>query len=286
MDEWWGPADKTRGALAFVHIPPYTIQAVWETLNSTINPGLDADALGGGSTQGTTVAGNIGSDDPFWDALNANVKNLHAVISGHDHGDEWCAREPTKDVIFCFAKHSGFVEFRFYERAPPTDVNCVVMAAIVTPDGAMGLVSVVTATARSQPRTRPFIHTGPSDLKYVASSQDPGGFPTYEAPWHGGAVTRLSNGAYHILDSSGTMYVGRSLTEDPSVSPKPVISVAPVEAGARPKWFVQKCSGGRYTLRIANAPVGDVSGSLFAFLHPLHTPEEWVITHVQGDLYT
>ena len=55
-----------------------------------------------------------------------------------DHGDEWCAREPTKDVIFCFAKHSGFVEFRFYERAPPIDVNCVAMAAIVTPDGAMG----------------------------------------------------------------------------------------------------------------------------------------------------
>ncbi|KAG2107599.1 hypothetical protein BD769DRAFT_1392961, partial [Suillus cothurnatus] len=39
-------------------------------------------------------------DQPFWDALNANIKNLHAVISGHDHGDEWCAREPTKDVIF------------------------------------------------------------------------------------------------------------------------------------------------------------------------------------------
>ena len=60
MDDVWGPADKTRGALAFVHIPPYvhpqhgliaeclcgytcrhTVQAVWETLNSTINPGLD-----------------------------------------------------------------------------------------------------------------------------------------------------------------------------------------------------------------------------------------------------
>lgn len=22
MDEYWGPADRTRGALAFVHIPP------------------------------------------------------------------------------------------------------------------------------------------------------------------------------------------------------------------------------------------------------------------------
>ena len=69
----------------------------------------------------------MGNDAPFWNALNANVKNLHAVISGHgapptastskliiddiysspDHGNEWCAREPTKDVIFCFDKHSG-----------------------------------------------------------------------------------------------------------------------------------------------------------------------------------
>lgn len=25
-----------------------------------------------------------------------------------DHGNEWCAREPTADVIFCFDKHSGY----------------------------------------------------------------------------------------------------------------------------------------------------------------------------------
>ncbi|GJE86758.1 metallo-dependent phosphatase [Phanerochaete sordida] len=108
MDEYWGPADKTRGALAFVHIPPHAVQAVWETLNSTVNPGLNADSLGVGSTQASGTPANAGKDQPFWDALNANVKNLHAVISGHDHGDEWCAREPTKDVIFCFDKHSGY----------------------------------------------------------------------------------------------------------------------------------------------------------------------------------
>jgi len=108
MDEVWGPANSTRGALAFVHIPPHAVQAVWETLNSTINPGLDADALGQGSTQATADPSSAGKDQPFWDSLNANVKNLHAVISGHDHGNEWCAREPTKDVIFCFDKHSGY----------------------------------------------------------------------------------------------------------------------------------------------------------------------------------
>jgi hypothetical protein len=75
---------------------------------------------------------SVGKDQLFWDALNANVKNLHAVFSGHgesaiglrfslslgpltmvfiDHGNEWCAREPSKDVIFCFGKHSGYGAF-------------------------------------------------------------------------------------------------------------------------------------------------------------------------------
>ncbi|KAG6327332.1 hypothetical protein ID866_11757 [Astraeus odoratus] len=49
-----------------------------------------------------------GNDSPFWDALNTYVKNLRVVVSGHDHGDEWCKREPTHDVIFCFGKHSGY----------------------------------------------------------------------------------------------------------------------------------------------------------------------------------
>lgn len=83
-----------------------------------------ADELGSGSSQATEDPSSLGNDQPFWDALNANIVNLHAVISGHgkyhtslslkltyfhtvDHGNEWCAREPSKDVIFCFDKHSG-----------------------------------------------------------------------------------------------------------------------------------------------------------------------------------
>ncbi|KAI6096073.1 Metallo-dependent phosphatase [Pisolithus croceorrhizus] len=107
MNVAWGPPES-RSALAFVHIPPHTIQAVQETLNSTVNPGLNADGLGRGSTQATNNPASAGSDRPFWDALNTHVKNLRAVVSGHDHGDEWCAREPTYDVIFCFSKHSGY----------------------------------------------------------------------------------------------------------------------------------------------------------------------------------
>ena len=88
-----------------------------------INLGV-ADVLGSGSTQDSQ---DQSKDDPFWDALNAEVKNLHGVISGHgnfarptriltfkltagyttDHGNEWCKREPSKNVIFCFDKHSG-----------------------------------------------------------------------------------------------------------------------------------------------------------------------------------
>ena len=44
---------------------------------------IPADVLGSGSTQATTVASDADKDDPFWDALNAEVKNLHGVISGH-----------------------------------------------------------------------------------------------------------------------------------------------------------------------------------------------------------
>jgi hypothetical protein len=94
---------------------------------------FSADTLAQGSTQATADPSSAGNDQPFWDALNANIKNLHAVISGHgqfadlqvlswrlsydcvwfftDHGNEWCAREPSKDVIFCFDKHSGYVAF-------------------------------------------------------------------------------------------------------------------------------------------------------------------------------
>lgn len=51
------------------------------------------DELGSGSTQATVDEANNGKDQPFWDALNAYVPNLHAVISGH--GEFSCARQLT-----------------------------------------------------------------------------------------------------------------------------------------------------------------------------------------------
>ncbi|KAF9242310.1 Metallo-dependent phosphatase-like protein [Melanogaster broomeanus] len=108
MDAVWGPPEL-RSAVAFVHIPPHAIQAVQENLDSSVNPGLNADGFGQGSTQATSDPGSLGKDNAFWHSLCSHVKNLRAVISGHgEPRDEWCAREPTYNVIFCFNKHSGY----------------------------------------------------------------------------------------------------------------------------------------------------------------------------------
>ncbi|KAI0711211.1 Metallo-dependent phosphatase [Earliella scabrosa] len=108
MNAFWGPADKVgRGSIAFMHIPPNVAEDLQQTLNSTTNPGMNADRLGEGSTQASNPQ-DAGKDEPFWAALNKHVLNLHAVISGHDHGNEWCKRDTAKDVIFCFNKHSGY----------------------------------------------------------------------------------------------------------------------------------------------------------------------------------
>ncbi|KAF8877186.1 hypothetical protein BD779DRAFT_1558538 [Infundibulicybe gibba] len=83
----------------------HVVSTLQAKLNPTRNPGLNADSLGSGSVQDSS---STGQDSPFWDALNLHVKNIHAVISGHDHGNEWCIREQVKNVIFCFDKHSGY----------------------------------------------------------------------------------------------------------------------------------------------------------------------------------
>ncbi|KAG2003214.1 phosphatase DCR2 [Coprinopsis cinerea AmutBmut pab1-1] len=100
METIWGPSKHIRSALAFMHIPPYAIKALQSGLDSKKNPGQNADHLGDGSVQNP-------QDEPFWNALT-KIPNLRAIVSGHDHGNEWCAREPEKDVIFCFDKHSGY----------------------------------------------------------------------------------------------------------------------------------------------------------------------------------
>ncbi|KAJ7302505.1 Metallo-dependent phosphatase [Mycena albidolilacea] len=125
MGAAWGTVP--RGALAFVHIAPHAIQALQPPMNSSLDLGLNDDPLGGGSVQDsnniadeeTSLHSEINQDhlaadlnvaadardSPFWTALN-NIPNLHAVISGHAHGNEWCTR--TGGTRFCFNKHSGY----------------------------------------------------------------------------------------------------------------------------------------------------------------------------------
>ncbi|KAG8903112.1 hypothetical protein FRB99_003746 [Tulasnella sp. 403] len=81
-----------------------------KTRDAVKEPGLNQDVLGQGSTQSSvnTAGWGTGRDQPFWNALTSNVKDLHAVISGHDHGNEWCSREPTTKQVLCFNKHTGY----------------------------------------------------------------------------------------------------------------------------------------------------------------------------------
>jgi len=111
MNLAWGHTGRQH--LIFVHIPPFEIQKLQADINNRTNPGLNADALGEGSVQSSTVplsACQNNCDEPFWDTLASQLgaENIIAVISGHDHGNEWCAIEPAKDIVFCFDKHSGY----------------------------------------------------------------------------------------------------------------------------------------------------------------------------------
>ncbi|KAH7105234.1 Metallo-dependent phosphatase [Auriculariales sp. MPI-PUGE-AT-0066] len=118
QEKAWGPS-TTRASLAFVHIPPHIVEALQDGLNSTESPGLDEDNMGGGSTQSTVRTDIFGSgrDGPFWSSL-FTLPNLLSVVSGHDHGCEWCATASSSStgsasagassVRFCFAKHTGY----------------------------------------------------------------------------------------------------------------------------------------------------------------------------------
>jgi len=111
MKEVWGSAPRQH--LVFTHIPPYEILKLQANINNVSNPGLNADTLGDGSVQSsTTPLSTCGNDcdEPFWDTLTSQLghQGIIAIVSGHDHGNEWCAVEPTKDVIFCFDKHTGY----------------------------------------------------------------------------------------------------------------------------------------------------------------------------------
>lgn len=64
--------------------------------HANVNSLDEADLLAGqGSVQATTDPSSLGSDSPFWDALNTHVKNIHAVISGHGEYKAMCVAMKT-----------------------------------------------------------------------------------------------------------------------------------------------------------------------------------------------
>jgi hypothetical protein len=83
----------------------HAIQAMQRTIDPIDNPGQNgeatqinlgrerllrrgnflflADRLGIGSVQDSQKADYEGNDEPFWDSVTANIKNLRAIVSGH-----------------------------------------------------------------------------------------------------------------------------------------------------------------------------------------------------------
>ncbi|PWN25593.1 Metallo-dependent phosphatase [Jaminaea rosea] len=87
-------------------------------VNRTTYPGLNADVGFGG--QGGEYTNYKRQDRVYLDAFlgkdgpTAKGSRLHAIVSGHEHGNDWCspsqlrAQNGEQIVPVCFAKHSGF----------------------------------------------------------------------------------------------------------------------------------------------------------------------------------
>jgi hypothetical protein len=62
-------------------MPTFFITPIRLDQKKTITP--PADTLGTGSVQDSQDFATGDHDKPFWDSATANIKNLHAIISGH-----------------------------------------------------------------------------------------------------------------------------------------------------------------------------------------------------------
>ena len=83
---------------------------------------------------------------PYW---TLGITFILDMYSSLDHGNEWCAREPTKDVIFCFDKHSGWVNC-FLKM--PSHFSYHEMAGMVVIVSLIGVM--VSGTSNSIPLTQ------------------------------------------------------------------------------------------------------------------------------------
>ncbi|ORY89023.1 Metallo-dependent phosphatase-like protein [Leucosporidium creatinivorum] len=100
-------------SLIFVHIPPSValpLQAS-EVSNNASYPGInDDDPL---DPQGQHHPELQRPDQVWWEAVKGTIareggEGLIASVSGHDHGNDWCARSSSVETTICFARHSGY----------------------------------------------------------------------------------------------------------------------------------------------------------------------------------
>lgn len=116
---------KEIPSLAFVHIPIYAMSAFQSTgVDGHEEPGINEDnPLSPQSiTNGVYTAGDL----PFMRALST-TPSLKAVFSGHDHGNDWCAKwdgslpdlsvpGPAQGLAMCFGRHTGYGGYGSWTR--------------------------------------------------------------------------------------------------------------------------------------------------------------------------
>ena len=119
--------DRVIPSLVFVHIPVHATWTFQDTkLDPNTSPGINEDKIGH-QAMTTDPDGNRyynKLDTPFMQSLAA-TKGLIAVVSGHDHGNDWCMKwgdlagnePPTGNGInLCFGRHTGYGGYSDWTR--------------------------------------------------------------------------------------------------------------------------------------------------------------------------
>lgn len=120
-------------SLVFVHIPIAAMLAYQDAgVDGHRAPGINDDVpvaqqgqgWGSGDFPSDDPDAYAGQDIPFMSEL-LDTPDLHAVFSGHDHGNDWCGRWKGKlpglgllgtGVILCFGRRSGYGGYGHWTR--------------------------------------------------------------------------------------------------------------------------------------------------------------------------
>ncbi|KAM0754236.1 Metallo-dependent phosphatase [Meredithblackwellia eburnea MCA 4105] len=108
-------------SIAFVHLTPYPVNQIQSSI-VTPNPdypGLNDDVPS--DYQGTNHREIVRPDEAFWRALTVELGRegeggLVALVVGHNHGNNWCAKSEEVPHTICFARHTGYGGYGSRER--------------------------------------------------------------------------------------------------------------------------------------------------------------------------